>query len=579
MYKMKKITLLISGLVLSTIVSTTSAQQLPNYDFEKWERAGYTYQSNKEGRKGSAYGDIQRPDNEPVSWEGSSVHQKVFYMWTQEKEQTLVTQGTDNSNYAILTNKFVGLGSIGSTAPGFLSLATPWVYAYASTKEETILKNSDGGVFGGMEFTYRPDAVVGKFKRTDSNAENSHIIAYLWNGTFKSNIKSDSSDDVKEDVDRAVLAGIDGVPTTSTTQKGTLIAYCDYKFKSTTDSKWQTIEVPLTYVNTDTKVVPQKINVILSAADYWTRTNLKQETSLCVDDVKLLYYSRLESLSVGGYEVPLQKDVYDYYIYETNLSGHTATVLGLPELKTVTADNNTTDGTYTVTVTNNNYAPGVTGVTDIDGFSSHSYRVHYLAQTTGYAGVMNLPEGTFKFGPKEITIDYMQEAEGTYALSFGDPDGEFKIDGGFILDRTLIKGVTMTVDSDGCYVFTKDGVTDTGDYAVSLVNDGSTKCIYDTADGRWIFNFDVNVNGKVTRVTVTSDTTLSGVNGMNEMNERVVARRGAIEVSGFDGVAEVYTVDGRLVAKTAVAGNAQIAASNGIYLVRTPNTVKKVIVR
>ena len=99
------------------------------------------------------------------------------------------------------------------------------------------------------------------------------------------------------------------------------------------------------------------------------------------------------------------------------------------------------------------------------------------------------------------------------------------------------------------------------------------------ADGRWIFNFDVNVNGKVTRVTVTSDTTLSGVNGMNSIKERVIARSGAIEVSGFDGVAEVYTIDGRLVAKTAVAGNAQIAASNGIYLVRTPNTVKKVIVR
>ena len=94
---MKKLILLISGIVLSATVSTTSAQQLPNYDFEKWERAGYTYQSNKEGSKGSAYGDIQRPDNEPVSWEGSSVHQKVFYMWTQEKEQTLVTQGTDNA--------------------------------------------------------------------------------------------------------------------------------------------------------------------------------------------------------------------------------------------------------------------------------------------------------------------------------------------------------------------------------------------------------------------------------------------------------------------------------------------------
>lgn len=574
---MKKITLLISGLVLSTIVSTTSAQQLPNNGFETWETAGNTYQSNKSERKGGAYGDIARPDTEPVSWNGSSVHQIVYYFGTQEKKATLVTQGTDNSNYAILTNKFVGLGSIGSTAPGFLSLATPWVFAYANMSNSEILKNSDGGVFGGMEFTYRPDAVVGKFKRTDSNTENSHIIAYLWDGTFVSNIKSDTSNDAKNDVDRAVLSSTSGLfedsskPTCSST--GTLVAYCDYKFSST-NSAWQTIEVPLTYVNTS--VVPQKINVLLSAADYWTRGNIKDGTTLCVDDVKLVYYSRLSSLSVGGYNVPLKKDVYDYYIYDTNLSGHTATVLGEAELKDVTADNNSTDGIFTVTVTNKNDHEDAT---DYDGKRSHSYRVHYLAQTTGYAGVMNLPEGTFKFGPKKILVDYIQEADGTYALSFGDPDGEFEIDGGFILDRTLIKGVTMTVDSDGCYVFTKDGVTDTGDYAVSLVNDGSTKCIYDTADGRWIFNFDVNVNGKVTRVTVTSDTTLSGVNGMNEMNERVVARHGAIEVSGFDGVAEVYTVDGRLVAKTTVAGNAQIAASNGIYLVRTPNTVKKVIVR
>lgn len=574
---MKKLILLISGIVLSATVSTTSAQQLPNNGFEKWEAAGNTYQSNKSTSTVKAYGDIDRPDTEPVSWEGSSVHQKVYYLYrTQEKKATLVTQGTDNSNYAILTNKFVGLGSIGSTAPGFLSLATPWVFAYANMSNSEILKNSDGGVFGGLSFTYRPDAVVGKFKRTDSNAENSHIIAYLWNGTFKSNIKSDSSDDVKEDVDRAVLAGIDGVPTTSTTQKGTLIAYCDYKFKSTTDSKWQTIEVPLTYVNTDTKVVPQKINVILSAADYWTRTNLKQETSLCVDDVKLLYYSRLSRVLIGGYNVPLKDGVYDYVAYVGNPTSCNATVLGGAPTKSVTKSNDTANNIYSITVTNNTAGDNAT---DIDGKKSHTYNFKYMSQTTGHIGVMNLPEGTFKFGPKKILVDYIQEADGTYALSFGDPDGEFEIDGGFILDRTLIKGVTMTVDSDGCYVFTKDGVTDTGDYAVSLVNDGSTKCIYDTADGRWIFNFDVNVNGKVTRVTVTSDTTLSGVNGMNEMNERVVARRGAIEVSGFDGVAEVYTVDGRLVAKTTVAGNAQIAASNGIYLVRTPNTVKKVIVR
>ena len=332
----------------------------------------------------------------------------------------------------------------------------------------------------------------------------------------------------------------------------------------------------MTYVNTS--VVPQKINVLLSAADYWTRGNIKDGTTLCVDDVKLVYYSRLESLSVGGYEVPVKDVVFNQdgvcncVAYVANPTNPKYTFLGGAPTKTVTWSNDKENNIYSIIVTNN--TAGETA-TDFDGKKSHTYNVKYMSQTIGYAAAFD--NGIPSSVSSPIPVDYMKEAEGTYALSFGDPDGEFEIDGGFILDRTLIKGVTMTVDSDGCYVFTKDGVTDTGDYAVSLVNDGATKCIYD--HGRWIFNFDVNVNGKVTRVTVTSDTTLSGVNGMNEMNERVVARRGAIEVSGFDGVAEVYTVDGRLVAKTTVAGNAQIAASNGIYLVRTPNTVKKVIVR
>lgn len=574
MYKMKKITLLISGLVLSTIVSTTSAQQLPNNDFEKWEAAGNTYQSNKPGYTGGAAGNKARPGNEPVSWEGSSVHQTVLNV---TKEETLVTQGNDNTNYVILTNKFVGALGVGSNAPGFMSFATPWVYA----KKD--ISACDGGVFGGREFAYRPDAVVGKFKRTDSNDENSHIIAYLWNGTFKSNIKSDSKNDAKDDVDRAVLAsaGIEGVPATTTTQDGTLIAYCDYKFKSTTNSAWQTIEVPLRYVNTE--VAPGKINLILSAADYWTRTNLKKETSLCVDDVKLLYYSRLESLSVGGYEVPVKDVVFNQdgvcncvaYVANPTNPDPEYTFLGGAPTKTVTWSNDKENNIYSIIVTNNTAGDNAT---DIDGLRSHTYKVKYMSQTTGYAAAFY--NGIPSSDSTPIPVDYMKEADGTYALSFGDPDGEFEIDGGFILDRTLIKGVTMTVDSDGCYVFTKDGATQGSDYTVSLVNDGATKCIYDPkGDGKWIFNFDVNYSGNVTRVTVTSDVTLSGVNGMNLMKERVIARSGAIEVSGFDGVAEVYTIDGRLVAKTTVAGNAQIAASNGIYLVRTPNTVKKVIVR
>lgn len=569
---MKKLILFISGIVLSATVSTTSAQQLPNNSFTDWKSAcGSSDQVDKNGGTTAR----QRPGVEPTDWNGSNVKQVVsIFTGQSDKLVTKETAGR-SGNSVCLTNTKVEVMGIGAVAPGYITFGIPWVFASSTMSE------CDGGTYGGMDFAYRPDAFRGYFKRTSTNSsEKSYVIAYLWDGTFTSKVgkKSDPKGD-KYDVDRAVLAGIAGIPAAAAvSEKGTLVAYCNHSFTSTTNNEWQELTIPLTYKTTST--VPSKMNLIICAGDYWNRDALTANTRLYVDDVKYLYYSRLKSVLLGGYNVPLTDGVYDYVAYVGNPTSCDATVLGGAPTKSVTKSNDTANNIYSITVTNNTAGDNAT---DIDGKKSHTYNFKYMSQTTGHIGVMNLPEGTFKFGPREIPVDYIQEEDGTYALSFGDPEGEFAIEDAagreFYLNRTVIKGVTMTVDSDRCYVFTKDGETDGGEYTVSLVNDGSTKCIYDTADGRWIFNFDVNVNGKVTRVTVTSDTTLSGVNGMNEMNERVVARRGAIEVSGFDGVAEVYTVDGRLVAKTTVAGNAQIAASHGIYLVRTPNTVKKVVVR
>ena len=553
---------------MSTIVSTTSAQQLLNSSFTDWKtECGSSDQINGDGVATAR----QRPGVEPTDWNGSNVRQVVMIEATSDKLVTKEKSGY-TSNSVCLTNIKVTAFGFGAVAPGYITFGTPWVYAGIP------LTDCDGGTYGGMDFAYRPDAVSAYFKRTSTNPkEKSYVIAYLWDGTFVSKVgKKGAANGDKNDVDRAVLAGIDGIPAAAAvSEKGTLVAYCNHSFTSTTNNEWQELTIPLTYKTTST--VPSKMNIIICAGDYWNRDALTANTRLYVDDVKYLYYSRLESLSVGGYEVPLQKDVYDYYIYKTNLSGHTATVLGEAALKDVTDVNNSTDGIFTVTVTNKNNAADAT---DIDGLRSHSYRVHYLAQTTGYASAFI--DGIPSSVSTQIQVDYMKEADGTYALTFSDDNGNFEFDdakGPRTPSRTLITGVTMTVDSDGCYVFTKDGATQGRDYTVSLVNDGATKCIYDPNSRKWIFNFDVNYDGCVTRVTVTSHETLSGVNGMNSMKERVVARSGAIEVSGFDGVAEVYTIDGRLVAKTVVAGNAQIAASNGIYLVRTPNTVKKVIVR
>ena len=52
--------------------------------------------------------------------------------------------------------------------------------------------DSDGGTVGGVNFSYRPDSIVGYYKRTYADAgsglkgmnpnENAEIIAYLWKG-------------------------------------------------------------------------------------------------------------------------------------------------------------------------------------------------------------------------------------------------------------------------------------------------------------------------------------------------------------------------------------------------------------
>lgn len=276
---MKKIS---TFFLMSVLAFSVFAQQIPNSDFEQWERAGNSYQSSNNSNP-------QRPDTEPTYWEGSSVNQTVSGV---NKQSTLITSSTSyNGTKAVrMENKWVGAKilwtEIGDEAPGFISFATPWVYAVST------VANCDGGVFGGMNFSYRPDAIKGRFKRSGGTGEKAHVIVYLWNGTFKNAIKSDKSNDVKENTDRAVMG-----KTSSTDSSGKRIASCDYEFTSTND--WEEINISLNY-NSDE--VPQMMNVILSSGDYWNRNNIKDGSILEADDVQFVYYSELTSLKYDGVE-------------------------------------------------------------------------------------------------------------------------------------------------------------------------------------------------------------------------------------------------------------------------------------
>ncbi len=332
--------LFIGGLML-----TARAQQLPNYGFDSWKTSCASTEAF-----GSSEGMRQRPGVEPTDWNGSSVNQKVSFV---TKKQELVY---NDGNAVKMVNTYIGALGIGSVAPGFITLGTPWVYVVASVSK------CDGGVYGGVNFTNKPDAITGRYKRTDATGEKSHIIAYLWNGTYTSLVGEKSSPSIsRNDVDRAIVGK--ATPTAS----GTLVASCDYEFTATTNKDWQTITVPLNY--TDATSAPTMMNVIISGGDYWDRSVMKENTTLYADDVRFVYYSTLNTLSYDGKALAVPEAgatldmstvVYDASKLAYTLNGQTATA---------TTSYDDASSVLTITVSNVD--------NDADGLSSHTYYIQF----------------------------------------------------------------------------------------------------------------------------------------------------------------------------------------------------------
>lgn len=365
---MKKSFLLSGALLLSLSAFTANAQQLPNVGFESWKTTCGSSRSVNDEKE------VVRPGVEPSEWNGSNVNQMG------QTKPGLVTKVVDNSNTVVqVKNIYVGvkLGpiKIGSPAPGFINLGTPWVYA------STTISDCDGGVFGGVSFDKKPDAIKGKYKRTDSNSEDSHIIAYLWNGTYTSKIGNVAQTKTEEqnDVDRVVLGKATG------SASGKLVASCDKAFSSTANKNWETIVVPLDYVANAGN--PTMMNVIISAGDYWNRGNLKENTTLLVDDVDFVYYSTLTSLTVGGEAIALQDGVYNYNLKTDMPSVSKKDVAAVCKSQFADAD---------VTIDNVNKQIKIVvtnqGGKDTDGATSHTYTLQYPVETT-YQGYLNVKMG------------------------------------------------------------------------------------------------------------------------------------------------------------------------------------------
>ena len=251
-------------------------------------------------------GNTKASGTQPKGWHMSNVQTALGAVVAGAK-----AEGSNGTTVAVkLTNQEMA----GQMIPAYMSLGTPW--ATAETKG-TKVRNADGGVFGGTTFTYRPDAISFDYQRDNSKRkENATAIAYLWNGTWtQTNVPGNTAVGVfsygtatkvtMTNRDRNVLGNETsatlGDPATHTAD-AKLIAKLEQSISESTKGTWKSMTIPFTY-NDDT-AVPEYINVIFAANDYFGgRNGIVEGNSLTIDNVKLVYYHALNSLTYNGNKV------------------------------------------------------------------------------------------------------------------------------------------------------------------------------------------------------------------------------------------------------------------------------------
>lgn len=281
---MKKI---FTSLFAATAVAlTVGAQQLPNNGFEEawvdcvpWTSAGNT---TAEGTT-------------PSSWTISQV------IGINGTGKTIVGEQVEgyNSDKAVKVYNSPNSTLPTVTVPGYVTLGTTW-------STSVMNKQNDGGTFGGIEFTGRPEKItfMYKFEKKSENDQPANAIVYLWKGTFTQAkvpgnivILGNPTTVNMVDRDRNILGiATDKGGEVTKTDDAELIAEGKLVITETT-SEWTKGEINLTYHSDAT---PEKMNIIFAANDYFNSTAMVQGNSLTVDDVKCEYASEDNVLKYTG---------------------------------------------------------------------------------------------------------------------------------------------------------------------------------------------------------------------------------------------------------------------------------------
>ena len=287
------------ALMLGSCAMSAAGQQLPNGDFSiKWVTCKpWTGTGNKTGDVGKT----------PSEWCVSNVYTGISNQTVANAVKGKTGPGKTAPELKNLEINLSFLGIPVQYVPAYIALGTTW-----NTAKGTKAENPDGGTWGGLSFSYRPDAIKFYYKRTaKDNSQPASVVAYLWKGTYEQenvpcNVVTSGSPATETMInrDRNILDNA----TSETlggkvTKKGTLIAKIEgnsYAINQTA-TNWTECIVPLKYISEEK---PEMINIIFSANDYFApKSVVKAGNTLTIDDVELVYYHSLSSLKYNGEDV------------------------------------------------------------------------------------------------------------------------------------------------------------------------------------------------------------------------------------------------------------------------------------
>lgn len=267
---------------------TAQAQQLPNANFNgKWVDCIPFIGSNETGK-------VQ--GTQPEGWVISNVN------GYQGLGATIVgSQLTENENLAVALKNTPNPFMASQIVPAYMSLGTTW----NTSKGMIAITNKDGGSFGGMKFTHRPDAIQFKYKRTAAEPSvPATVVAYMWKGEWQQAdvpvtiaLSGEPKKETMINRDRSIL-GMESAEGGAVTKSEDALCISQIQEKlSEITEEWKEMTIPFNYA--DKNAVPTHINVIFAANDYFDASTVKKDNTLSIDDVAFVYYHALESLTYG----------------------------------------------------------------------------------------------------------------------------------------------------------------------------------------------------------------------------------------------------------------------------------------